>query len=72
MRPSLKLRRALNRILRGERLPIRFVHHWRGKKFVVARRCVISGFTYSEPGRRVDTLIGTYQGVPVYATEYII
>jgi hypothetical protein len=45
MRPNMKLVNAYRRLMRsGERLPIRFVHHWRGRKFVVARRCVISGF----------------------------
>jgi hypothetical protein len=25
-------------------MPVRTVHHWRGKRFVTAKRCVVSGF----------------------------
>lgn len=73
MRPNINLHNAVRRLLEiGERLPVRSVHHWRGRKFVTAKRCVVSAFAglvVVKCGPDVLTPLGVYQGTTIYASE---
>lgn len=66
------LKRRLATVLRkgGARLPIRTVHHWRGRRFITAKRCVISVFASPDP--RPLQPLGIYRGVAILGHDYLL